>query len=135
MEAQDRFAIADVMSRYASGVDDSDMARYKSCFVDDVEIVGMGPTTVNGIEPWLEFVTAALEPYESTQHMMGPQLVELDGNIAHVRTDVIATHFYKEDAPNKTFTLWTTYFSDMQRTSDGWKIKRHELVRRGMKVE
>ena len=131
MDANSRFAIADVMTRYASGVDDFDMARYKSCFADDVEVVGMGPSTVHGIEPWLEFVEAALKPYAATQHMLGPQLIEIEGEISHVRTDVQAIHFFKE-GPDTSFTLWATYFSDMVRSGSEWKIKRHELVRRGM---
>ena len=38
----DRIACQDVMLKYASGVDDRDMVRYRSCFADDVEVLGFG---------------------------------------------------------------------------------------------
>ena len=43
---EDRLAIQDVMTNYAAGVDDRDMAQYRRCFADDVEIVGFGGDAV-----------------------------------------------------------------------------------------
>mgnify|MGYP000108700025 FL=1 len=45
---EDRLAIQDVMTNYAAGVDDRDMAQYRRCFADDVEIVGFGGGSVVG---------------------------------------------------------------------------------------
>ena len=39
-EAEDRRQLQDVRLSYAAAVDDRDMARYRSCFMDDAEIVG-----------------------------------------------------------------------------------------------
>ena len=36
----DRFAVQDVMQRYAAGVDDRDLEMYADCFAEDVEVVG-----------------------------------------------------------------------------------------------
>jgi hypothetical protein len=52
----DRLAIQDVMTRYAAGVDDRDMAQYRACFADDVEIVGFGGDPVQGADLWVEDV-------------------------------------------------------------------------------
>jgi 3-phenylpropionate/cinnamic acid dioxygenase small subunit len=41
-DADDRRQLQDVMLSYAAAVDDRDMARYRACFTDDVEIVGFG---------------------------------------------------------------------------------------------
>ena len=40
-DADDRSQLQDVMLSYAAAVDDRDMARYRACFADDVEIVGL----------------------------------------------------------------------------------------------
>ncbi len=132
MDAETRYALADVMSRYGSGLDDSDMGRYRSCFADDVEVVGMGPEPISGIDNWLNFVNQAMAGYSATQHFMGPQLVEIQGDVAKVRTDVQASHWFKDD-PESMLVLWATYFTDMVQVAGEWKIKRHELVRRGIK--
>ena len=51
-EAEDRRQLQDVMLSYAAAVDDRDMARYRACFVDDVEIVGFGEATIKGADAW-----------------------------------------------------------------------------------
>ena len=101
--------------------------------MDDVEIVGFGENTMHGGDAWTEYVAGALENYSATQHMLGPQLATISGDQADCRTDVQAWHLMKEPA-NKTLTLWATYVTQMQRTPQGWKIKRHELVSRATSI-
>ena len=82
----DRLAIQDVMTRYAAGVDDRDMAQYRACFADDVEIVGFGGDPVQGADLWVEDVIQKLSVFGATQHMLGPQLVKLAGDQANAQT-------------------------------------------------
>lgn len=127
----DRIAIMDVMVKYGTAVDAREMERYRSCFTDDVIVVGYGPEVMEGADTYLAYVITALKNFPGTQHLMGNQVVELNGDIANVRTEVQATHFLKDD-PDAIMTLWATYVDDMVRGLDGeWRIKRHELVRRG----
>lgn len=124
----DRQAVQDVMLRYAAGVDDRDFDLYRSCFADDVEVIGMGPEPVHGADAWLEFVRAALEQYGPTQHMLGPQLATIDGDSAETRNDVQALHTLKDGGG--LFTLWATYRTRMRKQNGEWKIVRHELISR-----
>jgi len=124
----DRQALQDVMLRYTAGVDDRDFDLYRSCFADDVEVIGMGPEPVHGADAWLEFVRTALEQYGPTQHMLGPQLATIDGDTAETRNDVQALHTLKTDG--SLFTLWATYLTRMQKQDGQWKIVRHELISR-----
>ena len=132
--ALDRIALQDVMLSYAAGVDERDFDLYRSCFADDVKVVGFGDETVHGAEAWLAYVKNALERFGPTQHMLGPQLATVDGDNAHCRTDVQALHYLKEPE-GSILTLWATYKSDMRRIDGRWRIVRHELVSRGTKVE
>lgn len=128
-EASDRQALQDVMLRYTAGVDERDMVLYRSCFAEDVEVVGMGPKTIHGADAWVDFVVTALERYGATQHMLGPQLATVSGDTASTRNDVQALHELKEQE-GMLFTLWATYKTDMRRIDGEWKISRHELVPR-----
>ena len=132
--AEDRIACQDVMLKYAAGVDERDMDLYRSCFADDVEVVGFGDETVHGGDAWRDYVVTALERFGPTQHMLGPQLATIDGDNAHCRTDVQALHYLKEPE-GSTLTLWATYVTDMRRMGDDWKIVRDELVSRGTKID
>jgi len=126
-EADDRRQLQDVMLSYAAAVDDRDMARYRACFADDVEIVGFGEAIVKGADTWTASVESQLEAFSATQHLMSPQLATVSDDAASARTDVQALHVLK-DGDGAMFTLWATYLTNFIRTADGWKIARHELV-------
>ena len=128
-----RLAIQDVMTRYAAGVDDRNMEQYRDCFADNVEIVGFGPETLTGADNWVEDVKNKLEAFGETQHMLGPQLVDIDGDKASTRVDVQAMHYLKTK-PDSQLTLWATYLTDYRCIDGAWKIVRHELVRRGTHI-
>lgn len=129
-DTDDRRQLQDVMLAYAAAVDDRDMARYRACFADDVEIVGFGKTVVKGADTWTASVEGQLEAFSATQHLMSPQLATVSGDTASARTDVQALHVIK-DGDGAMFTLWATYLTNFVRTGEGWKIARHELVVRG----
>ena len=130
----DRIAIQDVMSNYAAGVDERDLERYRRCFADDVVIVGFGEGITEGADQWVTDVIGKLEAFGATQHMLGPIYAEVAGDHADVRTDVQALHYMAND-PGTTLTLWATYVTEMKRIAGTWKISRHELVRRGTRVQ
>ena len=130
----DRFGVQDVMSSYAAGVDERDMDLYRSCFADDVEVVGFGSETYYGVDNWAAYVDKALQRFGPTQHMLSPVFATIDGDAADCRTDVQAMHYLK-DPEGGTLTLWATYLTRMQRIEGAWKIVRHELVSRGTKKD
>ena len=137
-ELADRLALQDVMLNYAAGVDDRNLEQYRNCFADDMVALGFGTQTYEGKEAWIAYVWSALDKYSASQHMLGPQLATIDGDIARTRNDVQALHYFKPTAedPDDTrrFMLWATYVTDMRREADGWKIIRHELVTRGTDI-
>lgn len=128
-EVTDRIALQDVMLRYAAGVDELDFNLYRSCFADDVEVVGFGKEAFHGVDAWVDYVMTAMQRFGPTQHMLGPQYAEIHGDTADTRSDVQALHVLKE-SPDTLLTLWATYKTRMVRIDGTWKISRHELVSR-----
>ena len=64
-DADDRRQLQDVMLSYAAAVDARDMARYRACFADDVEIVGFGEATISGADAWTASVESQLSAMAS----------------------------------------------------------------------
>jgi 3-phenylpropionate/cinnamic acid dioxygenase small subunit len=126
----DRHRIQDLMLAYAAAVDDNDMAAYRECFDDNVEIVGFGESVIHGADQWVASVSSQLDAFTATQHLLSPPLATVAGDRASARTDVQALHFLKTPAGG-TFTLWATYLTDFIQTQNTWKIARHELLVRG----
>lgn len=133
-DTADRIALQDVLLNYTKAVDERDDDLYCSLFTEDCLIVGMGATDINGIDAWYKAWKIALSNYGTTQHMLGPMLATVNGDTATTRSDLQALH-YLADEPEKTFTLWATYLTDMVRRDGQWKISRHELVVRGSRVQ
>ncbi len=122
----DRLAAQDVIVKYANCIDDKEWEIYRSCFSPKVEMLGFGPEPIRGIDAWLQFVEKALESYRQTQHMLGPPRIQIDGDVAHMRTDLQALHWAKEPK-GKVFSLWGAYRTELARGEDGWRIARHQL--------
>lgn len=133
MSALDRLEAADVIIRYAACIDERDFERYPSCFRDDVAFHGFASEPIRGIEAWVSFVERAIEPFTGTQHLLGPPAVTLDGDVAELRTDLQAKHFFREPA-GRILTLWGTYHSSLTREDGAWRMRRHELVTRATRI-
>ncbi len=132
-QVPDRLAIMDLLIRYARAVDSHDFEGIRSCFADDLVFVNIGsPDAQHGGDTYTETIRRLLKPFGATQHLLGNQVVEFDGNVAHVETDLQATHFMAGD-PDTITTLWATYVDEMRRVGDGheWTITHRDLRTRG----
>ena len=129
----DRLAIMDLLIRYARSVDGHDFATMRSCFADDLVFLNIGsPDAQHGGDTYTETIRRLLVPFGATQHLLGNQVVEFDGDVARVETDLQATHFMAGD-PDTIMTLWASYVDDVARVGDGheWIITHRDLRTRG----
>lgn len=127
-ELEDRLAVGDIIIRYADSIDQCDYDRYCTCFTDDVVVSGFTPEPINGLSAYRPWVTAARNRYGRTQHLIGNIQVSVNGDTAHLRSYVQATHELPDDAAH-LIVLWAAYNDELVRTADGWKISHHELER------
>jgi ketosteroid isomerase-like protein len=125
---EDRLAVGDVIIRYATSVDARAMDRYATCFTEDVVVTGFGDDTFRGLGPYVAYVNGALARFGRTQHLIGNQEISIDGDTAHMRSYVQATHVLAADEATLVI-LWAVYDDQLVRTAEGWKIRRHHLER------
>ena len=125
---EDRYDVGQIMIRYATSVDQRDMTRYGSCFADDVAVIGFASDSIDGRDNWVAFVEKALQNFGGTHHQISNQEIEIEGDTAHMRSYVQATHEVVGD-DDHLLILYAIYDDHLTRTNDGWKITRHELHR------
>ncbi|MCZ7530182.1 MAG: nuclear transport factor 2 family protein [Acidimicrobiia bacterium] len=120
---RDRIEIADVLLRYGSSLDERDWDRLETCFIPEATGILAGGPRLAGYESIVEAIRVALEPYESTHHVITNAEAELDGDSARLRANLIATHILEQGR----FVVGGVYREELVRTSDGWRISHHQL--------
>lgn len=122
-ELVDQHAVAAVMLRYGSSLDEKDWERLATCFVPDVTSVLAGGPEISGYGPLEEAVRMALGAYERTQHHIANVEAEIDGDEAELRANLIANHI----TGTSNFVVAGVYREKLVRTPQGWRISRHRL--------
>lgn len=129
----DRQQIEDLQRLYAKATDtiglatpedvEAGRAIYHRIYTPDVNIrtsnTGADPLTASSPDEWVDVVYDALKDYTGTQHLIGTQLVDLNGDEAHMESYVNAWHKYDD---GRVYFFLGTYISKARRTAQGWKI-------------
>ena len=118
--------IADVIYRYARGIDRLDFDGVRSCYhADAYDDHGSFSGTVE------EFIAAAgifLQRWTVTQHFMGNMLIEIDGAVARAETYAVAYHRREDaDGNGKDDVMGIRYVDRFERRDGVWKIA-HRVV-------
>lgn len=116
-------AVAEVLLRYGSSLDERDWTRLATCFAPDATAVLGVPPVLEGRGAIVEACSVALTAYDKTHHMITMPEVEIDGDAATLRANLIATHV----SEHGNFTVGGVYREGLVRTDEGWWILRHEL--------
>jgi|TARA_B100000315_G_C14322736_1_gene471518 hypothetical protein len=98
-------------------------AIYHRIFTPDVAITtsntGQEPLTASGPDEWVDVVLKALSAYTGTQHMIGTQLVEVNGDEGEMESYLHAWH---KNPDGSVYLFLGTYLDKVHRTFDGWQI-------------
>jgi SnoaL-like protein len=120
----DNERIAEVLIRYATGIDFKDWALLRTCWTEDVDVdygeVGRysGADAITGL---MEQLHSAMGP---TYHRLTNFAIAVDGDRATARSYVHAVlQAIPDDAASWVEALGH-YDDEFVRTSDGWRISR-----------
>jgi hypothetical protein len=124
----DESAIRALLARYARGVDRMDFDLIRSCYHDDAtDDHGAFRGHVDGYVDWLREV---LPRAESSQHFLGTQVIEVDGDEARAETYCLALLRVRPapDAPAQDAFRRLRYCDRLERRSGEWKIAERVVV-------
>jgi 3-phenylpropionate/cinnamic acid dioxygenase small subunit len=118
--------IAELLVRYATGIDRRDWTLFRTCFTDDCEAdygdIGRW-RGVDAITAWMEATHAACG---HTMHRITNQAVSQHDNRVNARTYVDAIVMGPD---NRTGVQALGFYDDeFARTDDGWKIARRTFT-------
>ena len=96
---------------------------YRRIYTDDVDIrtanTGDDTYIAKGPDAWADICRDALNDYTGTQHLIGTQLTEVNGDEAQMESYLNAWH---KNPDLTVYYFLGTYISKAQRTPEVWKI-------------
>jgi hypothetical protein len=140
---RDRMDIAEVMTRYATGVDTRDGGLLRGCFANEVEIQASSAGRLHEVfvstgfaaglqmdrERWIDHLVQGMSAFAVTQHMIGNHFIEFAENEAVCTAYLRAMHFAATQFPGSPpYEVGGYYRNTLVRSADGWKIRRWTLT-------
>jgi uncharacterized protein (TIGR02246 family) len=123
---EDRLALQELAARYARAVDRRDYAAFSALFTADGVLHGPGYAMRAHGE--IEKGIRLIERYESTQHCVHQQLVDVRGDSATGETYCVARHVYSRDGIARKLDMGIRYLDEYVRSDREWRFRRRELV-------
>ena len=125
-EVADRLDVAEVLSRYAQGLDTRDFELVRACFTADAVIEYSSlPAFPGGFPAFLEHTRSTVLQLASTQHLIGNHIITVDGDSATCSSSVLASQYA---ANNDNWTTAGRYDDVLARTPDGWRITHRRFT-------
>jgi SnoaL-like domain len=124
-ELADWRAVLELSTRYATGIDQRDWSLYRRCFTDQLRIDFSSfthrpaPTDPVAADDWVGMVRGTIEGFESTQHLIGNQVVTLRGDEGGYTAYIQAQHWMSRD---RWYLIGGWYENQVRREADGWCI-------------
>jgi 3-phenylpropionate/cinnamic acid dioxygenase small subunit len=122
----DREDIAEVLVRYATGIDRRDWPLFRTVFTDDCELDYGEIGTFTGVDVVTKFMELSHSAAGHTLHRLTNQTITVNGDRAQARTYVDGLIMA---ADNKSGVNAIGYYDDeIVRTADGWRIARRRFT-------
>jgi len=125
-EREDRQDIADVLLRYATGIDRRDWTLFRTVFTDDCELDYGEVGSWQGVDAVTELMQQAHALAGHTMHRLTNQVIAVDGDSAQARTYVDALIMLTDNASGVNAAGF--YDDDIIRTEEGWRIARRRFT-------
>jgi SnoaL-like domain len=125
----DRERIMALMNRYFATIDDAsslDAEWARSIFSHDVRVEHRG-FTLEGIEDLAVGNRFVRDGWDRTFHISTNAQIELDGDRAHLRAQLLAIHVHRESNPPEPYVIANVFEADAVRTVDGWRFQTLNL--------
>lgn len=123
----DKQAIAEVVYRYARGIDRLDEDVIQTCFhpgaYDDHGFIRGDAHEVSA-----RIVRVLRKTTDRTTHTLGQVLVELDGDTAFAESYVVAFHRMMRNGAEVDWVAHGRYVDRFERRDGEWKIARRKVV-------
>ncbi|HXQ62236.1 MAG TPA: nuclear transport factor 2 family protein [Acidimicrobiales bacterium] len=130
----DRVALRDLVDAYARHVDRRDVPAVAALFTVDGRLVSRlhtaaddAPLVRRGRDEIAAALAAGLDRYLGTTHIVGGQVVTIEGDMATGDTVCLAHHVYERAGARRMLVMAVRYADTYARRPDGWGFSERAL--------
>lgn len=120
----DKAEIGELLNRYAKVLDERNFQDALPMLFDVDCVVDFPPGEHRGLDGLAAHHDAVMAPFLRTQHLFTNFVVDLKGNQASIRANVLVTHVEDVDAQEGLFIVGGVLTGAAIRTADGWRIAK-----------
>jgi hypothetical protein len=117
----DRLGIEENISKLGRSLDERDFEALRELFTPDASVTTPGGTAT-GHDALVEQARARHSRDDGIQHVITNLLVEVDGDQASVRANLLVSFAHSGPADPAPFLLGEVYRFDLRRTAEGWRF-------------
>ena len=125
----DKLAITELVERYFQLIDDKDFAADKlhAVFTESGTLTRPNDSVVRGPAEIAESNSKSFSRFRATQHLPSGVVVEIAGDEATIRANVMAMHLWADgcgdpNALERHFVGGVVLRGSARRTTDGWRL-------------
>ena len=118
----DKEQIAEVLIRYATGIDSKDWPLFRSCWTDEIDVDYQQLGRFTSADALTDVMRQLHENMGPTYHRMSNFVIAVDGDRATVRSYVQAVLMLQPDDSTNWVDALGHYDDVFVRTADGWRI-------------
>lgn len=123
----DHHAIVELTHRYCWLLDSRDFAGLDSVFAPDATAELLSPILV-GRDAIRARISAALAPFDATQHTVTNHMISIEGDRATCRCYLHSQHVRHAAGGSPNYVIAGRYEDELTHTSDGWRITFRRLT-------
>jgi SnoaL-like domain len=125
----DKLALTELIEKYFQLVDDKDFAveKMQALFTESGTLTRPNDSVVRGAAEIVESNNKSFSRFRATQHLPSGYVVEVVGDEATIRANVMAMHLWADgcgdtNALERHFVGGVVLRASARRTADGWRL-------------
>jgi 3-phenylpropionate/cinnamic acid dioxygenase small subunit len=118
----DKAQIAEVLIRYATGIDSKDWPLFRTCWTDEVDIDYGDLGKFTSADEFTTLMTQIHDGMGQTYHRLSNLVIDVDGDRATARSYVRAALMAIPNDSSSWIEALGHYDDELVKTSDGWRI-------------
>jgi 3-phenylpropionate/cinnamic acid dioxygenase small subunit len=120
----DKEQIAEVLIRYATGIDSKDWPLFRSCWTDEIDADYQQLGRFSSADALTEVMTRLHENMGPTYHRLSNFVIAVDGDRATARSYVQAVLMLQPDDSTNWVDATGHYDDVLVRSAGGWRINK-----------